>query len=105
MTGATIGHLRTRSLGRSAAYGVQGPAVRGFSVSERSDRWDAFYDVAWVRDGRMKYREDVVEGLERAPEAFIRFVAGSQLRQTTSARQRVTPESTADARRVMAISR
>lgn len=52
--------------------------VRGFIVSDHSDRWDAFYrDVsAWVRDGSMKYREDVVDGLERAPEAFIGLLQG-----------------------------
>ncbi|HKX17033.1 MAG TPA: NADP-dependent oxidoreductase [bacterium] len=53
-------------------------SVRGFIVSDHGDRWEAFYrDVsAWVRDGRMKYREDVVEGLERAPEAFIGLLQG-----------------------------
>lgn len=53
-------------------------SVRGFIVSDHGDRWEAFYrDVsAWVQDGRMKYREDVVEGLERAPEAFIGLLQG-----------------------------
>jgi len=52
--------------------------VRGFIVSDHSDRWDAFYrDMsAWVQEGRIKYREDVVEGLERAPEAFIGLLQG-----------------------------
>jgi NADPH-dependent curcumin reductase CurA len=31
---------------------------------------------AWVRDGRLKYREDVVDGLERAPEAFLGLLEG-----------------------------
>jgi NADPH-dependent curcumin reductase CurA len=30
----------------------------------------------WVRDGRLKYREDVVVGLEKAPEAFIGLLQG-----------------------------
>jgi len=30
----------------------------------------------WVRDGRVKYREDVVEGLENAPAAFIAMLQG-----------------------------
>ncbi|MGO3127206.1 MAG: NADP-dependent oxidoreductase [Luteimonas sp.] len=30
----------------------------------------------WLRDGRVRYREDVVEGLENAPEAFIGMLAG-----------------------------
>ena len=52
--------------------------VRGFIVSDHGDRWDEFYrDVsAWVREGRIKYREDVVDGLERASEAFIGLLQG-----------------------------
>ena len=30
----------------------------------------------WVRAGRLKYREDVVEGLEMAPRAFIGMLRG-----------------------------
>lgn len=30
----------------------------------------------WLRDGRIGYREDVVEGLERAPEAFMGMLEG-----------------------------
>ena len=30
----------------------------------------------WLRDGRIRYREDVVEGLERAPEAFMGMLEG-----------------------------
>ncbi|ATD66500.1 NADP-dependent oxidoreductase [Luteimonas chenhongjianii] len=30
----------------------------------------------WLRDGRIRYREDVVVGLERAPEAFIGMLEG-----------------------------
>jgi NADPH-dependent curcumin reductase CurA len=53
-------------------------SVRGFIVSDHSDRWDDFYrDVSgWIRAGRIKYREDVVDGLERAPEAFIGLLQG-----------------------------
>jgi NADPH-dependent curcumin reductase len=31
---------------------------------------------AWVRDGQIKYREDLVEGLENAPAAFIAMLQG-----------------------------
>jgi hypothetical protein len=46
--------------------------VRGFIVTDFSARYGDFMrDVsAWVREGRMKYREDVVEGLENAPRAL-----------------------------------
>ena len=30
----------------------------------------------WIREGRLKYREDVVAGLEKAPEAFIGLLQG-----------------------------
>ncbi|VFR30584.1 Putative oxidoreductase YncB [plant metagenome] len=32
--------------------------------------------TAWVADGRLRYREDVVEGLENAPRAFIGLLEG-----------------------------
>jgi len=35
------------------------------------------HDVsAWVREGRIKYREDVVEGFGKAPRAFIGLLRG-----------------------------
>lgn len=47
--------------------------VRGYITSDHSDRLDDFIrDVsAWLREGRIKYREDIVNGFEHAPEAFI----------------------------------
>jgi NADPH-dependent curcumin reductase CurA len=32
--------------------------------------------LGWIRDGKVKWREDVVEGLRRAPEAFIGLLKG-----------------------------
>ncbi|GAB4271035.1 MAG: NADP-dependent oxidoreductase [Pararhodobacter sp.] len=32
---------------------------------------------AWVRDGRMRYREDIVDGLEAAPRAFLGLFRGA----------------------------
>jgi NADPH-dependent curcumin reductase CurA len=51
---------------------------RGFIVSDFSARYGHFMrDVsAWVREGRIKYREDVVEGLENAPRALIGLLRG-----------------------------
>jgi NADPH-dependent curcumin reductase CurA len=47
--------------------------VRGFIVSDHAHRLAAFLtDCArWVHEGELKYREDVVEGLDHAPRAFI----------------------------------
>jgi NADPH-dependent curcumin reductase len=38
---------------------------------------DFFRDVgAWIRDGRIRYREDIRDGLENAPAAFIGLLEG-----------------------------
>lgn len=31
---------------------------------------------AWLKEGKIKFREDVVDGLEHAPEAFIGLLEG-----------------------------
>jgi len=52
--------------------------LRGFIVSDFAARQaDFLRDVsAWLRDGRIKYREDVVDGLEAAPRALIGLLRG-----------------------------
>ena len=48
--------------------------IRGFIQNEFVAEMDADFrrDVAgWVGEGRLKYREDMVDGLENAPAAFI----------------------------------
>lgn len=52
--------------------------VRGFIVYDFAEDIPAFERemTAWVRDGKVRYREDVVEGLENAPEAFIGLLKG-----------------------------
>jgi NADPH-dependent curcumin reductase CurA len=52
--------------------------VRGFIITDHSARsGDFLRDVsAWLREGRIKYREDIVDGLEHAPEAFIGLLYG-----------------------------
>ncbi len=52
--------------------------LRGFIVSDFADQSDAFQrDMgAWIREGRIKYREDVIDGLEQAPDAFIGLLKG-----------------------------
>ena len=63
-----------------------GPVVRkrlriqGFIVSDSGwSRYDAFLAEAagLIRDGRLKWREDVVQGLEAAPDAFIGLLRGA----------------------------
>lgn len=52
--------------------------VRGFIVSDFAARLNDFLgDVSgWMREGRVKYREDVVEGLDDAPRALIGLLRG-----------------------------
>jgi NADPH-dependent curcumin reductase CurA len=53
--------------------------VRGFLQDEfMPTRHDDFLRdmTVWVRDGSVRYREDVVDGLEQAPEAFRGLLAG-----------------------------
>ena len=52
--------------------------LRGFIVSDfAAKQGDFLRDVGeWVRTGRLKYREDIVEGLEQAPAAFLGLLQG-----------------------------
>jgi NADPH-dependent curcumin reductase CurA len=34
---------------------------------------------AWIKEGKLRYREDVVEGLENAPQALVDLFAGGNL--------------------------
>jgi len=52
--------------------------IKGFIVSDHADRLGDFLRdcTGWVREGRLKYREDVVESLENAPSAFLGLFQG-----------------------------
>jgi NADPH-dependent curcumin reductase CurA len=52
--------------------------MQGFIVSDRLERRDAFLAEIGplVRAGRIKYKEDMVDGLERAPAALIGLLQG-----------------------------
>src|SRR5207247_981709 len=53
-------------------------SMRGFIVSDHTDRQADFLTemTRWVREARVRYREDVVDGLERAPRALIGLLEG-----------------------------
>ncbi len=55
--------------------------LRGFIVTDHSRRFRQLIEEVGplVRDGRIKFRESVVEGLENAPEAFIGLLRGENL--------------------------
>ena len=53
--------------------------IQGFIVSDAGwQRYAQFRSevLGWMREGRLHWREDVVEGLARAPEAFIGMLRG-----------------------------
>lgn len=53
--------------------------IQGFIVfDDYGDRQPEFVGAMapWVREGKVKFREDIVEGLEQAPEAFIGLLEG-----------------------------
>lgn len=53
-------------------------SLRGFIVSDFAAQGAEFRrDVAgWIREGRIRYREDIVDGLAQAPQAFIGLLKG-----------------------------
>jgi len=57
---------------------VQRAMLKGFIVSDHYDRFPAFLAemTPLVRDGRIKYREDIADGLESAPAALIGLFEG-----------------------------
>lgn len=52
--------------------------IQGLIVSDKPERFAEWRALAapWVRDGSLKYREDVVDGLENAPAALIGMLNG-----------------------------
>jgi hypothetical protein len=52
--------------------------IQGFIVSDQWQRFAEYRAMAapLLRSGEIKYREDIVEGLDRAPEAFIGLLQG-----------------------------
>jgi NADPH-dependent curcumin reductase CurA len=55
--------------------------LQGFIISEHLDIWDeALTDLShWLVAGKLKYRETIAQGLERAPAAFIGMLKGTNL--------------------------
>ncbi len=55
--------------------------MRGFIISDHYDRVGDFLGQMgpWVRDGQVRYRETVVDGIENAPRAFIGLLQGENV--------------------------
>jgi len=97
ITDAVMRRIATRAriavCGQSSEYNEENPGmgprwlsqlivrqakVEGFLVGQFADRFDtALHQLStWLKEGRLSYREDIVEGLENAPRAFIRMLEG-----------------------------
>jgi NADPH-dependent curcumin reductase len=52
--------------------------IQGFIIFDHYARMRAFQQdmSGWLRDGRVRYREDVIEGLENAPRGLIGLLQG-----------------------------
>ena len=55
--------------------------LRGFIVSDHFDRQPQFYtDMgAWITDGKIKWEETIVDGIENAPKAFLGLFTGENI--------------------------
>jgi hypothetical protein len=55
--------------------------IEGYIISDHGDRLPAFLAEAtgWVADGRLRWRETVVDGIERMPEAFAALFHGDNV--------------------------
>ncbi len=55
--------------------------LQGYIITDHFDRFQEFAQQAgeWVRDGRLQYRETVVEGIDNAPRAFLGLLRGENI--------------------------
>jgi NADPH-dependent curcumin reductase CurA len=55
--------------------------VQGFLVFDYADRFDLARArlAAWARAGRIRHREDILDGIEQMPRAFLRLLRGENL--------------------------
>jgi NADPH-dependent curcumin reductase CurA len=58
--------------------------LRGFRGSSYVDRLGEMQRrvVGWLRTGRLRYRETIVDGLEHAPDALVSLLAGETIGKT-----------------------
>jgi len=97
MTDAVVRRLNARAriclCGQISQYNLEEPAVgprwlgqlivkqvkvQGFLVSGYAERFPAGLEqlASWLQQGKLKYREDVAQGIEAAPQAFIAMLQG-----------------------------
>jgi NADPH-dependent curcumin reductase CurA len=57
---------------------VKRALIQGMIVGDHADREaDFLRDVSgWLKEGKITYREDIVEGIDKAPRAFLGLFKG-----------------------------
>jgi NADPH-dependent curcumin reductase CurA len=72
---------------------VKRALIKGFIVSDHPNRLPAFLEDCgrWLRDGQLKYREDIVDGLDAAPSALLKLFDGTNFGKLLV---RVSPDPT-----------
>ena len=55
--------------------------IQGFIIRDHYSGYREFQERAgaWVREGKLRYRETIVEGIERAPAAFLGLLRGENV--------------------------
>jgi hypothetical protein len=55
--------------------------MRGFIVSDSFDRLPVFVEEVrgYLAEGKLRAKETIVEGLERAPQAFLDLLRGENI--------------------------
>lgn len=88
-------HGRIVACGSMSRYGDAEPAaprnlfmvvtkrlrMEGFVISDHVDRFPGYVATAseWVREGRLSYRETVIDGIENVPAAFLGALRGESI--------------------------
>lgn len=75
--------------------------MQGFIISDHFNRYpELVAEVGpWLKAGRIKYEETVVEGIENAPKAFMGLFSGDNLGKMLVRLGPETPEGTGTAGR------
>jgi hypothetical protein len=55
--------------------------IQGYIISDSYERFPEFFEQAqeWVRDGSLRYRETVIDGIDNAPRAFLGLLRGENI--------------------------
>ena len=77
---ATTMPKRRRGRG-TCSWVAEATPFQGFIITDHFDRFGEFAREAtgWVRDGKLQYRETIVDGIENAPKAFLGLLRGENI--------------------------